>query len=68
MHPDCTLFWAIRGQSLVPANPSPWHICWDEPPAQIGLDSRALRHLRETGRSMSRRNYRQACKAVGVAQ
>lgn len=44
-----------------------WHICWDEPPAPIGLDSRALRHLRKTGRRMSHRNYRQACKAVGRA-
>ena len=45
-----------------------WHVCWDEPTAPEGLNSRALRHLRKTGRRMSWRNYKQACKAVGVAQ
>lgn len=44
-----------------------WHICWDEPPAPIGLNSRAIRHLRKAGRRMSRRNYRHACKTVGRA-
>lgn len=37
-------------------------------PTPFGLDSRALRHLRKTGRRMSRRNYRQACKSVGRAR
>lgn len=48
--------------------PFPWHVCWDNSPLAEGLSTRALRHLRNAGRRMSRRNYRQSVKAVGVAQ
>ena len=45
-----------------------WHVCWDEPTAPEGLNSRALRHLHKSGCRVSMRNYRQACKAVGRHQ